>query len=1792
MKMRHNRIARGAALLLSLLLCGQLAVPASAAPADRPGTIYIGTAEELRELARGCVLDSWSRDKVVVLTGDISLADVELTPIPSFGGTFDGGGHTLSGLTLSGSLSPIGLFGTLQPGAVVKNLDVRGSVSPRGARDMAGGIVGVNNGTVENCSFTGTVTGGNSVGGLVGLNNVTGTIRDCKAGGSITGKSMTGGIAGKNLGVISGCSNSAFVNITSVDPGLDLSELDLGSAASLGSLRALDTVNVATDTGGIAGYSGGMVLSCVNLAVIGYQHIGYNVGGIAGRSCGHIANCENRGAILGRKDIGGIVGQAEPDIVLNLSADQVDGLRRNLDRLGELVDDALDDSQSSGSDLSQSLDAIGGTIDRAAGYAEDLSGQLSRFGDSTVSEVNRGSGILADAVGRLNAMSGDITGLSETFSDSLEALSAALDGLSEAGPYGGQALEDLLAASEALREAGGPLKRGVQQINSGVDLLQGAVTVKDRAKIEAAGRQISGGLSDLSRSADSASKAFEDLSGALDRSGLSGAADAAQRLSTAGGKMAGGLRQMGSGAQALLDSVVIEDQAAVDAALAQLREGAQVCAQAAQEIAAAAAELAQALRDSSGGEADAALQKLQEAGSKLSGGIGQVDAALAVLEQNISVDDGKAQAGLESIRAGLGELTQGADEASKALDSLNAALREANVDRVLDALGELSGALSRMTGALERISRGAQTIQDNIAVDADAASAGVDAIQAGADTLLTALEAMDQAADSLESAIRNVQQGAGQLDPALESLADAVDSFQGASEQGTGILRQAESLFEYLNGVDPIQITYPGDEIDAAADGLFGAVNQISGQLNGLNGQMSSMSATLGSDLRAISAQVRLTMDDLLDAISEAENSTNQETVSDTSEEDIDAVTSGKVLSCVNCGQVNGDINVGGVAGAMAVEYELDPEGDLSTDAPIYRREYELKAILQKCVNRGTVTSRRDCAGGVCGRVELGLVTRCEGYGTIASESGDYVGGVAGFSGGAVRDSFAKCWLSGGDYVGGITGAAAAGNAGGAVSRCCSLVRVTGHGQYAGAISGGSQGTFQDNYFVSDTLAGLDQVSIAGQAQAVDYAQMLQLEGLPKEFTRLTLRFLAQGAVVKELKFNYGDSFGPEVFPDIPPQEGCFSAWDTQDLSALRFDTDVTAVYTPYLTALASGGKRDDGRPVFLAEGLFSGQGEFDAERTRLPDGQTSGLSGLTFLSRRTLLEVWTLDGTARTIRYLSPSGNGEGLELYVLEPAGWVRLETKTAGSYLTAQVPASPVTIAAVSRTSVWWILILTALLVLAVVSLAAAGVIRRRKKGKPDKEAREMDDAAARGGAPEPPEVLPEVGNGTSAAGKKRRKRLFMALIVLAAALAAGAAVFFATGLKDDAAAYALLRRYIGKNELTAGLSVDIRLGDSRHHMDTTITKTQVEGKSVTCAEQYGATVYYCGGLLYLENGQAIEAGELAPNYPELLGGVFTLYKSSKITVFENQGQRIYRVSVDGDAARPILESLLPSALNYLTWVDLLDVSLVEYDGELSELIFDAGGTFTDSGETPVEVSAVLTAREDSGEKEIPSRVRDRIAEGDAAQAIAGDAVFRLLESWIGLNARDPLTADVSLSADCGPLVLNEDMVWTRTHTGGVDVNSIRKNGRTYYFSTGDVYDESGNKDSGAGTELFSPEDLLTLAYRLCVSGEVRSTENDGVYTYSLTLDGDGMADVAHAILPDTEELDLNFQSGSVQITVTDVGMEDIRFSCAGSVKLMVVDVPVSLRAGLHFGDPSEEGGVEIPDDVLAVLSGPPG
>lgn len=221
--MKPNKLSsRLLALALSLVLSLSLSLPALAAGED--GIIYIHTAKDLCALSDSCAYDAWSRGKTVLLTADISLRGVDFEPIASFSGTFNGGGHTISGLTLTDSLSPAGLFLTLERGAFVHALKVEGQVTPGGTKEAVGGIVGRNYGTLEECSFFGVVKGDSAVGGIAGRNEEGGLIANCTASGSISANRYTGGIAGYNLGTLRACINSAAVNTSNVDSSLSLDD--------------------------------------------------------------------------------------------------------------------------------------------------------------------------------------------------------------------------------------------------------------------------------------------------------------------------------------------------------------------------------------------------------------------------------------------------------------------------------------------------------------------------------------------------------------------------------------------------------------------------------------------------------------------------------------------------------------------------------------------------------------------------------------------------------------------------------------------------------------------------------------------------------------------------------------------------------------------------------------------------------------------------------------------------------------------------------------------------------------------------------------------------------------------------------------------------------------------------------------------------------------------------------------------------------------------------------------------------------------------------------------------------------------------------------------------------------------------------------------------------------------------------------------------------------------------------------------------------------------------------------
>ena len=119
----------------------------AALAAGSADAVYLRTAEDLAELSQNCTLDSWSQGKTVYLEADIDLTGTDFAPIPTFGGTFEGQGHTISGLSLTGSGNVRGLFRYIQPTGAVRDLPRvgRGSI-PRDRKNTLGGLAGSNQG--------------------------------------------------------------------------------------------------------------------------------------------------------------------------------------------------------------------------------------------------------------------------------------------------------------------------------------------------------------------------------------------------------------------------------------------------------------------------------------------------------------------------------------------------------------------------------------------------------------------------------------------------------------------------------------------------------------------------------------------------------------------------------------------------------------------------------------------------------------------------------------------------------------------------------------------------------------------------------------------------------------------------------------------------------------------------------------------------------------------------------------------------------------------------------------------------------------------------------------------------------------------------------------------------------------------------------------------------------------------------------------------------------------------------------------------------------------------------------------------------------------------------------------------------------------------------------------------------------------------------------------------------------------------------------------------------------------
>ena len=139
----------------------------------------------------------------ITLTADIDLTGKDWTPIGtdydnSYTGTFDGGGHTITGLTFTTNDKYAGLFGWLNKAGTVKNVVMEGVqiTSNQIYGGSIGGVAGYSWGTIENCSVSGSVSGTVYVGGVVGA-QIDGSITGCSSSATVKGMVDVGGVAGQ-----------------------------------------------------------------------------------------------------------------------------------------------------------------------------------------------------------------------------------------------------------------------------------------------------------------------------------------------------------------------------------------------------------------------------------------------------------------------------------------------------------------------------------------------------------------------------------------------------------------------------------------------------------------------------------------------------------------------------------------------------------------------------------------------------------------------------------------------------------------------------------------------------------------------------------------------------------------------------------------------------------------------------------------------------------------------------------------------------------------------------------------------------------------------------------------------------------------------------------------------------------------------------------------------------------------------------------------------------------------------------------------------------------------------------------------------------------------------------------------------------------------------------------------------------------------------------------------------------------------------------------------------------------
>lgn len=1146
-------------------------------------TVIVSSADDLILLARNCTLDTWSQGKKIVLADDIDLKGKDFKAIPTFGGTFEGNGHKISGYSFSDSGSNIGFFRYIQDGGRVNDLHVSGSVQPGGSKNFIGGIAGSNSGIISGCEFEGTVSGGSTVGGIAGVNNENGQILYSTSSTAVTGEKLAGGVAGKNEGLIQNCSNSGNVNNSEYTKKNDLSNIDVDINSALENVETKKTEDKGeesllpsyTDTGGIVGFTDGVIQGCKNYGNVGYQHMGYNVGGIAGRQSGYIIGCENHGSVFGRKDVGGIVGQAEPYILLDVTESALKNLDSELDKLQNMVNNFTNDADMTNNDVSAQLKKLSGSTGSARDNAKEMMDSLSDYIENDV------TGFINDNVAEINAKAAVLT----------------------------DAADDMRGVFDKLSEVSDKTKSAVDDITAAIDMIE--IT---RPDLDEAYDEMQKGLSDIAVASRGLSDASKYASKALSR---------------------------------LQDAIVIRDYDGIKKALSDLD--------------AAMAQLSKSKQ-----EANAAINKIVEIISQ---------------NPNFWMDDQARQ----QIMLGLSEVAAAVKSSLAAGDTVDKSIKTiiSNVhisfDNISDGIGYMRDACDEIAAAMKKLSRGVGYISN--------------ALTASHDTLK---EYIDDESDKIDKICDKLSDGS-------KTLSEVADDMGSISQDVSDTLKR-------ITDAGPINFVKLNDEYHMSSDGLFDSLSQISDEVGKIEDTVKNGGDRMTSHINKISEQInvilRLFTDEAKQLDDRASDFSVSELITDVSDEDINSTKQGKIDSCTNYAPIEADRNVGGIAGAMAIDYSSDPEEDIEKPDAL-NFTYKTKAVLQKCINNGSITGKKDDIGGVCGRMDLGTIYNCENYSQVKSDNGGYVGGIAGYGNSSIRKSYSKSTVEGERSIGGIAGRSDV------ISLCYSISDVKGS-EALGAIAGEAKDNdgVRSSFFINKEVGGIDSISYSKHAEPITYENLSAISELPLRFKGFTVKFVANGEVLETREVEYGKPTAMIKCPDIPPTKDCFGVWPEFPTEYVDCDIELDAEYKHWITTLSSIETNERGTlSLGLAEGMFTDKAMLHVQNSDDEPAAQPKLEESVVVWTVTLNNAEIGDGESVPIRLL----NEEKAKYTVWQKTdnGWEKISAKSRGKYIKLDMPGTEATYCILYTPTKASVLLIVICIAAAVAAGIAIFLVRRRIK-----------------------------------------------------------------------------------------------------------------------------------------------------------------------------------------------------------------------------------------------------------------------------------------------------------------------------------------------------------------------------------------------------------------------------------------------------------------------------------------------